>query len=130
MEKTWEGLASYVQAHIEPHKAIMIQRGIEVPEKGKFRSLPVHESACQMKEKGFQVFFDPSHSFGPLLKDEIVQGTVNAMMLKTNSGIPIYDGVLIEVGTSVTDTDQHITITQLHELAHELSQFRDLVSPN
>jgi len=130
MEKTWEGLASYVQAHIEPEKAIMIQRGIETPEKGKFRSLPVHESAQQMKEKGFQVFFDPSHSFGPALRDEIVQGTIAAMKLKTSDGVHVYDGVLIEVGTSVTDTQQHITLPELQDLCIRLSEFRDLVSPN
>jgi 3-deoxy-D-arabino-heptulosonate 7-phosphate (DAHP) synthase len=129
MEKTWEGIASYVQAHIEPHKAIMIQRGIEVPEKGKFRSLPVHESAKSMKEKGFQVYFDPSHSFGPQLKNEIVNGTIEAMKLKTVDGKHVYDGVLIEVGTSVTDTEQHISLSELHELVHRLSEFRDLVSP-
>ena len=129
MEKTWEGLASYVQAHVEPNKTIMIQRGIEVPEKGKFRSLPVHASAQAMKEKGFQVFFDPSHSFGPLLKNEIVQGTIKAMKMKTHDGKNIYDGVLIEVGTSVTDTEQHITLNELQELCTQLSEFRELVSP-
>jgi 3-deoxy-D-arabino-heptulosonate 7-phosphate (DAHP) synthase len=129
MEKTWEGLASYVNAHIEPHKTIMIQRGIEVPEKGKFRSLPVHESAIMMKEKGYQVYFDPSHSFGPLLRDEIDAGTIDAMKLKTKGGQHVYDGVLIEVGTSVTDTKQHITLKELKVLTEQLSQFRELVAP-
>lgn len=129
MEKTWEGLAGFVQAHIEQHKAIMIQRGIEVPEKGKFRSLPMHESARKMKELGLQVFFDPSHSYGPLLRDDIVRGTVDAMKLKTKSGLNVYDGVLIEVGTSVTDTNQHITLNELEELTHRLSEFRELVPP-
>ncbi len=129
MEKTWEGLASYVRAHVETDKAIMIQRGIEVPEKGKFRSLPVHESARQMKEKGFQVFFDPSHSFGPLLRDDIVKGTIDAMKLTTSDGQNVYDGVLIEVGTSVTDTEQHITLDELQEMCDALSIFRELVSP-
>ena len=82
-----------------------------------------------MKEKGFQVFFDPSHSFGPLLKNEIVQGTIKAMKMKTNDGKNIYDGVLIEVGTSVTDTEQHITLNELQELCTQLSEFRELVSP-
>jgi 3-deoxy-D-arabino-heptulosonate 7-phosphate (DAHP) synthase len=130
MEKTWEGLASFARAHIESEKTIMIQRGIETPEKGKFRSLPVHESARQMKEKGFTVFFDPSHSFGPALRDEIVQGTIDAMKLKTNDGVNVYDGVLIEVGTSVTDTEQHITLPELQDLCVRLSEFRDLISPN
>ena len=129
MEKTWEGVASYVQAHVDLDKAIMIQRGIEVPEKGKFRSLLVHESAKMMKEKGFQVYFDPSHSYGPLLRDEIVQGTINAMKLKTSDGMNVYDGVLIEVGTSVTDTQQHITINELQDLCNRLSEFRELVFP-
>jgi 3-deoxy-D-arabino-heptulosonate 7-phosphate (DAHP) synthase len=129
MEKTWEGIASYVNAHVEPHKTIMIQRGIETPEKGKFRSLPVHESARQMKEKGFQVYFDPSHSYGPLLRDEIVKGTIEAMKLRTKDGKHVYDGVLIEVGTSVTDTNQHITLVELQELVNELSKLRTLVSP-
>ena len=130
MEKTWEGLASYVQAHVEIDKAIMIQRGIETPDKGKFRSLPVHESAKQMKEKGMKVYFDPSHSFGPLLRDEIIAGTIDAMKRKTDDGKNIYDGVLIEVGTSVTDTEQHITVAELKELCKRLSEFRELVTPN
>ena len=90
----------------------------------------MHESAKQMKEKGFQVFFDPSHSFGPALRDEIVQGTIDAMKLKTDDGMNIYDGVLIEVGTSITDTEQHITLPELQKMCNQLSEFRDLVSPN
>jgi len=129
MEKTWEGLASYVRAHIEPQKAIMIQRGIEVPEKGNFRSLPVHESAVLMKERGFQMYFDPSHSFGPKMRDEIVLGTIAAMKIKTQSGEFVYDGVLIEAGTSVTDTEQHITLSELQILCDQLSDFRLLVPP-
>jgi len=129
MEKTWEGLASYVQAHIEPNKAIMIQRGIEVPERGKFRNLPVHNSAKLLKERGFQVYFDPSHSYGPQLRDLIVQGTIDAMKLKTSDGMYVYDGVLIEAGTSVTDRDQHITHTELQEMCRRLSEFRELVAP-
>jgi len=130
MEKTWMGLSSYVDAHIEKEKVIMIQRGVEVPEKGEFRSLPVHESAVKMKEAGMKVFFDPSHSFGPKLRDEIVDGTVEAMKMKTNAGEHVYDGVLIEVGTSVTDTKQHITVLELANLCERLGEFRSLVSPN
>ena len=130
MEKTWEGLASYVHAHVEQDKAIMIQRGVDSPKRGKFRSLPVHEVASTMKEKSFQIYFDPSHSFGPMLRDKIVQGTIDAMKLKTKGGQFVYDGVLIEAGTSVTDTAQHITLDELEELTRHLSEFRELVSPN
>lgn len=130
MEKTWEGLSSYVDAHVEKEKVIMIQRGVEVPEKGEFRSLPVHDSAVRMKENGMRIFFDPSHSFGPKLRDEIVDGTVEAMKMKTASGEFVYDGVLVEVGTSVTDTKQHITVSELDELCGRLAEFRSLVTPN
>lgn len=129
MEKTWKGLSSYVDAHVEKEKVVMIQRGVEVPEKGQFRSLPVHDSAVRMKENGMRIFFDPSHSFGPKLRDKIVDGTIDAMKMKTASGKFVYDGVLVEVGTSVTDTEQHITVSELDELCGRLAEFRLLVSP-
>lgn len=129
MEKTWKGLSSYVDAHVEKEKVVMIQRGVEVPEKGQFRSLPVHDSAVRMKDNGMRIFFDPSHSFGPKLRDKIVDGTVEAMKMKTASGQFVYDGVLVEVGTSVTDTEQHITVSELDELCGRLAEFRLLVPP-
>ncbi len=129
MEKTWAGVASYVQAHIRKEKIIMIQRGIEVPEKGDFRSLPVHNAAQQMKEMGLTVYFDPSHSFGPKLRDKIVEGTIDAAQMKNEKGEFLYDGILIEAGTSVTDTEQHVSLKELQELCSRLAEFRDLVAP-
>lgn len=41
----------------------------------------------------------------------------------------LYDGILIEVGNSKSDTHQHISVDELKYLTQELSKFRDLVSP-
>ena len=42
----------------------------------------------------------------------------------------LYDGILIEVGRSKTDTEQHITVKELKELCCQLAEFRDLTEPN
>ncbi|MEI6327181.1 MAG: hypothetical protein WCO78_03625 [Candidatus Roizmanbacteria bacterium] len=129
MEKTWAGLSTYAHGHLAPDNVIMIQRGVESPENGKYRNLPLHETSKHMKEQGMQVYFDPSHSYGPLLRDDIVRGSVEAMKMTTDTGEYVYDGLLIEAGTSTTDTDQHITHKELGDLCEQLSEFRELVSP-
>jgi 3-deoxy-D-arabino-heptulosonate 7-phosphate (DAHP) synthase len=39
----------------------------------------------------------------------------------------LYDGILIEAGTSKTDSEQHISIKELKELVKELSKFRKIL---
>lgn len=127
MEKTWLGMGSYVP-YI--HKVIFIQRGVDVVNSGFFRNLPVHESAMKIKKlSGMKMYFDPSHSYGPKLKDKIVDGTIEAMKMKVSDDEYLYDGILIEAGVSETDTDQHITHKELHQMARTIAEFRDLVAP-
>ncbi len=128
MEKTWEGLVKYV-ADID-HDIILIHRGVDVPGKGNFRSAPVHHIAKRVKnDTNVKLFFDPSHSYGPKMRDHIVSAVIAAMKMKTSDDEFLYDGVLIETGTSSTDTEQHITVDELRMLTAELAKFRDLVSP-
>lgn len=128
MEKTWSGLIRYIQ-NIEGD-IILIHRGVDVPGKGDFRSAVVHNIARRVKkETGAKLFFDPSHSYGPKLRSHIVGAVVEAMRMKTADTEYLYDGALIETGTSTTDTEQHITVQELKELVSVLASFRDLVAP-
>jgi 3-deoxy-D-arabino-heptulosonate 7-phosphate (DAHP) synthase len=132
MEKTWLGLSRYNLFSPEETKnqLVFIHRGVESVDKGDFRSLPVHEVAKKIKlSTGAKIFFDPSHSYGPKLRDRIVEGTVEAMGIKSSDNSYLYDGILIEVGTSITDTAQHISVAELDELCWRLAKFRNLQSP-
>ena len=133
MEKNWIGQVSFATKSGEykiKDKIIMIHRGVDTEGKGKFRNLPVHESAKKVKDRtSVKMFFDPSHSFGKLLRDDIVKGTIEAMKMETSNGDYLYDGILVEVGTSKTDTHQHITIEELKTLCEKISEFRELAAP-
>lgn len=132
MEKNWIGQVSFVTKDKQfflRDRIAMIHRGVDVVGKGKFRHLPVHDSAEKVKKiTGVKMFFDPSHSFGRFLRDQIVDQTVMAMRMKTSEGEYLYDGILIEVGTSKTDTEQHITIEELQRLCNEIIKFREINS--
>ncbi len=128
MEKTWSGLVKYIGDH--EGDIVLIHRGVDVPGKGDFRSAVVHNIARRVKEAtGAKLFFDPSHSYGPKLRSHIVGAVAEAMRMKTGSGSYLYDGALIETGTSTTDTEQHITVQELRELVSVIATFRDLVAP-
>ncbi len=133
MEKTWVGLAHYAAGgdiKTLENKLVMIQRGVDVAEKGEHRNLPVHDAAKRVKDDiGVRVFFDPSHTFGTIMRDHIVDKTIDALRIKTSADEYLYDGLLIEVGDSLTDTGQHITILELQTLAERIAEFRDLESP-
>ena len=58
------------------------------------------------------------------MRDHIVEGTIEAMKMKDEDENFLYDGILIEVGDSVTDTYQHITVQELKDMVTELSKFR------
>lgn len=127
LEKVWKGLATYTGIQNEKNRIFMIQRGVDDAEKGNFRSLPIHQCAKRIKqETGYNMLFDPSHSFGPKLRDKIVEGTIEAMKMKIENGDWLYDGILIEVGASTTDAEQHITINELSNLIDEISKFREI----
>ncbi len=125
IEKVWAGLVKYV-GEIRGD-VVLIHRGLDVPEKGNYRNLPVHNIARRTKlASGAKLFFDPSHSYGPKMRGDIVDATVEAMRMQTPDGDYLYDGILIEAGTSKTDTEQHITLGELQEMCERLSEFRTL----
>jgi len=129
LEKTWVGLTTFATAMGLPKSKItLIHRGVDIPEKGEFRNIPIHEVARRAKRKiggGVKLYFDPSHTFGPNLRDQIVEGTVQAMLMKDGNEW-LYDGALIEAGTAPTDTGQHLTINEMESLAKELAKYRNL----
>ena len=128
MEKTWAGLVKYIGEF--ENDIILIHRGVDVPGKGEFRNAVVHNIAQRVKKTtGAKLFFDPSHSYGPRLRSQIVRAVVEAMRMKKSSDEFLYDGVLVEVGTSVTDAEQHISVQELRELVSVLATFRDLEAP-
>ena len=127
MEKVWKGLMTYTGIHGDKSRIIKIQRGIDDPPEGDFRKFPVHKCAARVKkDTGYQIFFDPSHVCWPKLRDQIVDKTLEALQLKLDDGRYLYDGILIEAGTSTTDTEQHITINELSNLVDEISKFREI----
>ena len=127
LEKVWKGLATYTGIHEDKNRIFMIQRGVDDAEKGDFRNAPIHKCAARVKNTtGYNMMFDPSHSFGPKMRDKIVEGTIEAMRMKLDNGEYLYDGVLIEVGTSTTDTAQHITVSELSNIIDEVGKFREI----
>jgi len=129
MEKTWLGLSSYAAGFKE--RIIFIHRGVSIAESGMYRNMPLHDSAKKMKQlTGAKIYFDPSHSFGPKLRDKIVDGTLDAMKMMFSEDEYLYDGILIEAGSSKTDSEQHITHNELQRLVNELSKFRNITAPD
>ena len=127
MEKVWKGLATYTGIHGDKNRIIMIQRGIDDPLKGDYRNFPVHKCAERVKkDTGYQMWFDPSHTCGPKMRDKIVDITTEAIKIKMDNGEYLYDGILVEAGTSTTDTEQHITLGELSNVIDKISSFRDI----
>lgn len=138
MEKTWAGLTEYTKFTYErpcgspsntlPNaNIILIHRGVDVPDKQNYRNLPVHELAKRTKKAtNCQLYFDPSHSYGPKMRNNIVDETIKAMKLKMAEDTYLYDGILIEAGTSQTDSEQHITLNELQYMTEQLAQFRKI----
>jgi hypothetical protein len=124
-EKTWEGLVHY--SGLEKERIVLIHRGVDIAEKRDYRNYPVHNLAMRIKQHtGCLLFFDPSHSHGPKMREKILPATIKAMKMKIDDKNYLYDGILIEAGNSETDTEQHITIKELKILCKELSKFREL----
>jgi hypothetical protein len=127
IETVWDGLVNYASIADE---VILIQRGCDLPAKGEYRNLPIHYTALRTKkrhqDKNVSLYFDPSHSLGPKMRDQIVDKTVEAMQMKMDEEHYLYDGILIEVGTAKCDTHQHITVAELQELIDRIAEFRTL----
>jgi hypothetical protein len=128
LEKTLLGLTTFITKR--EGNFVLIHRGVDVPAKGNFRNALVHEVMKRIKLRvpEARIFFDPSHSYGPKMRHKIIEGVIEAMQIKVKNDL-LYDGILIEAGTSPTDTDQHITIKELQYIVDELSIFRNLRQP-
>ena len=128
MEKAWLGVATFATA--ANCNINFIHRGVDVPEKGEHRSALVHEVVKRLAKKVPNAgrYFDPSHSLGPKLRDNIVKTTVQTMQMTIGNEF-LYTGILIEAGTSTTDTGQHITVNELQIMLEEISKFRKLGGP-
>ena len=124
MEKQWWGNYKYA---LERDKTIFIQRGVDISDKGLYRNAIVHNVAKKIKEKGenIKMYFDPSHTYGEKMRDKIIEGIVDAVRMKLNDGRFLYDGILIEVGDSKTDTSQHLRLDELNILMDKLAKFRE-----
>ncbi len=128
MEKAWLGLSTYAAGFKE--RIIFIHRGVNIAESGMYRNMPLHDSAKKIKNiTGAKMYFDPSHSFGPKLRDKIVDGTLDALKIMISEDEYLYDGILIEAGSSRTDSGQHITHQELQGLVNSISKFRDIAVP-
>ena len=128
MEKAWLGLSTYAAGFQD--RIIFIHRGVNLAESGMYRNMPMHESAKKIKQiTGAKMYFDPSHSYGSKLRDKIVDGTVEAMKMMFSEDEYLYDGILIEAGSSRTDSGQHITHNELQGLVNSIAKFRDIAQP-
>ena len=58
------------------------------------------------------------------MKEKIVPATLKAIKMKISENEFLYDGILVEVVTSKTDSEQHISLKDLKEMVKELSKFR------
>ena len=128
LEKVTIGLTTFV--HDAPRDIIIIHRGLDVPGRGEYRNAIAHEIMKRIKTKvpHAKIFFDATHSIGPTMRHMIVEETLSAMKLKVGQDF-LYDGLLLEAGDSPTDTDEHVTIKELKQLAIDLSKFRKLREP-
>lgn len=130
MEKAWEGNFTFAKFYLPKKRIVLIHRGVEYDQKGAYRNWPVHNSAQKLKKTTqAKLFFDPSHIHGPKLKHKIIDETIKAMKIKINKDEYLYDGILIEAGTSKTDTYQHISLNELEILINKLTEFRELTKP-
>lgn len=113
---TWLGLTTYLDREIK-ERVYLIHRGFDIKRNlfnNKYRNVPNHKIAQRIKEKtGLKLLFDPSHTMGPKLKNNIVKESKRALEST------LYDGLLIEVGESYTDRDQHISIEEFKLLTKQ-----------
>lgn len=144
LEKTQAGMGTYAVGvtHL-PKELVLIQRGMDVPEKGLHRNLHDHQSARLAKQlledllekQGIHVpvacAFDPSHVKGGELIHEIVPSAIEASTLLDLKGKPLYNMLLIESmekGGEIpkSDADQHITGDDVQLLATAIAQLRPI----
>lgn len=128
LEKVVLGLTSFV-----PNlsgELIIIHRGVDVPRDANYRNAMAHEIMKRLKKNAphIKMYFDPTHTIGPKMRHTIIEETIAAAKMKVGKEY-LYDGLLMEAGTSPTDTDEHVTIKELQDLVKTLSTFRTLHPP-
>jgi len=130
MEKVLLGLTSYVPDMRED--LIIIHRGVDVPGRGDYRNAITHEIMKRIKmkiPKSNRLYFDPTHSIGPVMRHKIIDEIMHSMQIKIGDEF-LYDGILMEAGSSSpVDLGEHVTIDELKQLVIDLSKFRKLRTP-
>lgn len=130
LEKVLIGLTTYVPDMNE--ELIIIHRGVDVPGRGDYRNAITHEIMKRIKPripKKARLYFDPTHSIGPVMRHKIYDEIIKSMQMKVGDGF-LYDGILMEAGSSSpVDLGEHVTLEELKELVNELSVFRKLRAP-
>lgn len=132
MESTWHGLYSYASPFLSDENIVFIHRGVDIPEKEDNRNAVVDEAVQRIAKNLPKVKrgLDLSHSLGENKRHLIVENMIEAMKMTVhNSNEYLYQFILIEVGTSETDTKQHISVDELRDLVREISKFRRLRGP-
>ena len=127
IETVWDGLIDW--ASIAP-EVLLIHRGCDLPDKGDYRNLPIHNTAkrTKLRNPNTKLLFDPSHSLGPKMREEIVNLTIEAMKMTYPDGTNVYDGCILEVGTSLCDTFQHLSLSEFKKMVNSIAEFRELES--
>jgi hypothetical protein len=130
LEKVLIGLTSYVPDMRED--LIIIHRGVDVPGRGEYRNAITHEIMKRIKQKipqSNRLYFDPTHSIGPVMRHMIINEIIRSMKMKIGDEF-LYDGILMEAGSSSpVDLGEHVTLDELKQLVVDLSTFRKLRSP-
>jgi hypothetical protein len=131
LEKVLIGLTSYVPDMRED--LIIIHRGVDVPGRGDYRNAITHEIMKRIKKKipkSNRLYFDPTHSIGPVMRHKIIDEIMRSMKMKIDDEF-LYDGILMEAGSSSpVDLGEHVTIDELKQLVADLSKFRKIRTPN
>jgi hypothetical protein len=129
LEKVLLGLTTYV-GKIDGD-LIIIHRGVDVPGRGDYRNAIIHHIMKRVKSKipHGKIYFDPTHTIGPVMRHKIVDEIIESMRLKVGNEF-LYDGLLMEAGSSSpVDIGEHLTIKELRELVDTLSEYRKIRPP-
>lgn len=133
--KKWSGMLEYANSGmswvgLQNRKIMAIHRGYDIEGKWEHRNQPIHDHVVLLRKKypGLRVYFDPSHIYGPKMRESIVENTIAAMKMTMpdKESEYLYDGLLVEAWTSTTDTEQHITLDELFDMTSRLADIRPI----
>ncbi len=129
LEKVLIGLTTYV-GKIDGD-LVIIHRGVDVPGRGDYRNATIHHIMARIKHNipHGKIFFDPTHTIGPVMRHTIVDEIIKAAKLKVGDEF-LYDGFLMEAGSSSpVDMGEHLTLDELRDVVTTLSEFRKIRPP-